>query len=302
LLSTKTKKLKDMKIVITGSLGNISKPLTETLVKARHQVTVISSNADRAQDIIALGATPAIGKITDVPFLIEAFKGADAVYTMVPPNFGAAQWKNYIAGIGQNYADAITANGIKKIVHLSSIGAHLEDGTGPVTGIHRIEEIYNKLDGVAVKHLRPGFFYTNFYANVDMIKHAGIIGSNWGADTLMVLVHPTDIAAAAAEELQSDLTGKSVRYVASDEKTAAEIAKTLGTAIGKPELPWIEFTDADNIAGAVGAGLPEEIATNYTEMGVAVRTGKMFEDYFKHKPVLSKIKLEDFAQEFKSAF
>jgi len=291
-----------MKIVITGSLGNISKPLTETLVKAGHQITVISSNGNRADEIKALGATAAIGSVENVNFLTDAFKGADAVYAMVPPNFGAAQWKNWIAGIGQNYADAITANGIKKIVHLSSIGAHLEDGTGPVTGIHRVEEIYNKLDGVAVKHLRPGFFYTNFYANVDMIKHAGIIGSNWGADIAMVLVHPADIAVAAAEELQDDFTGKSVRYVASDEKTSAEIAKALGTPIGKPELPWIEFSDADNIAGAIGAGLPEEVATNYTEMGVSVRTGKMFEDYYKHKPVLSKVKLADFAQEFAKAF
>ncbi|WP_214072840.1 NAD(P)H-binding protein [Mucilaginibacter sp. dw_454] len=291
-----------MKIIITGSLGNISKPLTETLVKAGHQVTVISSNADRSEDIEALGATPAIGSIENVNFLTQALAGADAVYAMVPPNFGASEWKNWIAGIGQNYADAITANGIKKIVHLSSIGAHLENGTGPVTGIHRVEEIYDKLAGVAVKHLRPGFFYTNFYANVGMIQHVGIIGSNWGADTNLIMVHPTDIAAAAAEELQSDFTGKSVRYVASDERTAAEVAKVLGIAIGKPELPWIEFSDADNIAGAVGAGLPEEVASNYTEMGVSVRTGKMFEDYYKHKPVLGKVKLEDFAQEFKHAF
>jgi uncharacterized protein YbjT (DUF2867 family) len=291
-----------MKITVTGSLGNISKPLTEILVKAGHQVTVVSSSADRAEEIKALGATPAIGLVTDVAFLTEAFKGADVVYTMVPPNFGATEWKKYIAGIGQNYADAITANGIKKIVHLSSIGAHLEDGTGPVTGIHRVEEIYNKLDGVAVKHLRPGFFYTNFYANVDMIKHANIIGSNFGADTNMVLVHPKDIATAAAEEIQSNFTGKSVRYIASDEKTAGEVAKTLGAAIGKPELPWIEFTDADNIAGAVGAGLPEEIATNYTEMGTSVRSSKMFEDYYKNRPVLSEIKLENFAKEFAGAF
>ncbi|MFD2873371.1 NmrA family NAD(P)-binding protein [Mucilaginibacter ximonensis] len=291
-----------MKIVITGSLGNISKPLTETLVKAGHTVTVISSNANRADEIKALGAMPAIGSVEDVNFLTDAFKGADAVYAMVPPNFGVSEWKNWIAGIGQNYADAITANGIKKVVHLSSIGAHLVDGTGPVTGIHRVEEIYNKLEGVAVKHLRPAFFYTNLLANIGMIKHAGIIGSNWGADTQMILVHPTDIAAAAAEELQSDFTGKSVRYIASDERTAGEIAKVLGTAIGKPELPWVEFSDADNTGGMIGAGLPEEVAVNYTEMGGSVRAGKMFEDYKQHRPTLSKVKLEDFAQEFAQAF
>ncbi len=291
-----------MKITITGSLGNISKPLTKILVKAGHQVTVISSSAGRAEEIKALGATPAIGQITDVPFLTEAFKGADAVYAMVPPNFGTAHWKDYIASIGKNYADAITANGITKVVHLSSIGAHLEDGTGPIAGIHRVEQIFDALPDVAVKHLRAAFIYINFYANIDMIKHAGIIGSNFGADTPMVLVHPNDIAVVAAEELQNNFTGKSVRYVASDEKTAGEVAKALGTAIGKPELPWIEFTDADNIAGAIGAGLPEEIATNYTEMGAAARTGILWEDYHKHKPVLSKTKLQDFAAEFARAF
>ncbi|HWZ35015.1 MAG TPA: NmrA family NAD(P)-binding protein [Mucilaginibacter sp.] len=291
-----------MRIVITGSLGNISKPLTEILVKAGHVVTVISSSTNRSDEIKALGATPAIGSVEDVNFLTQAFKGADAVYAMVPPSFGAVEWKNWIAGIGQNYADAIIANNIKKVVHLSSVGAHLEDGVGPVSGIHRVEEIYNKLDDVAVKHLRPGFFYTNFFANVGMIQHANIIGSNYGADTLMVLVHPDDIAAAAAQELQSNFTGKSVRYIAGDERTAGDIAKVLGAAIGKPELPWIEFSDADNIAGAIGAGLPEEIAVNYTEMGDSLRTGKMIEDYLQHRPALSKVKLEDFAQEFKGAF
>ncbi len=33
-----------MNIVLTGSLGNIGKPLTQELVQKRHSVTVISSN------------------------------------------------------------------------------------------------------------------------------------------------------------------------------------------------------------------------------------------------------------------
>ena len=57
-----------MKIVITGSLGNISKPLTQTLVQKGHLVTVISSKPDRQKDIEALGAKAAIGSIEDVDF------------------------------------------------------------------------------------------------------------------------------------------------------------------------------------------------------------------------------------------
>ncbi|WP_205624311.1 NAD(P)H-binding protein [Dyadobacter crusticola] len=71
-----------MKIVITGSLGNISKPLAEELIRKKHAVTIISSKAERHVAIEALGARVAIGTIQDAEFLTETFKGADIVYLM----------------------------------------------------------------------------------------------------------------------------------------------------------------------------------------------------------------------------
>jgi uncharacterized protein YbjT (DUF2867 family) len=292
-----------MKLTITGSLGNISKPLAEKLIAAGHEVTIITSNADKVSAIEALGARAAVGSVEDLAFLTNAFTGKDAIYTMVPPNFGASNIREFIAGVGKKYAEAIKASGVKKVVNLSSIGADLDGGTGPISGLHDVEQTYSQLDGVAIKHLRPAFFYVNFYANVDMIKHAGILGSNYGAETPLVLVHPQDIADAAAEELQQDFTGHSVRYIASDESTAADVAKTLGAAIGKPELPWVEFTDEEALQGMIQAGLPEVMAQSYVEMGDATRSRKLYEHYFNNKPAsFGKIKLEDFAQEFKQAF
>ncbi len=292
-----------MKYVITGSLGNIGKPLTQKLVAAGHDVTVVTSTENRKAEIEALGAKAAVGFIADVAFLTNTFKGADAVYAMIPPTLEPSDWKAYIGKMGQNYADAIQAAGVKKVVHLSSIGAHLPEGVGPVSGIHRSELALNKLEGVDIKHLRPGNFYTNFYGNIGMIKGAGIIGGNYGENTKIVLVHPMDIASAVFEELTGlSFTGKTVRYVVSDERSTTEIAKVLGTAIGKADLPWINFSDEDALAGAIGAGLPEEIAKNYIEMGTSIRSGKMFEDYRNHPTTLSKIKLEDFAKEFAVAY
>ncbi|MNX94763.1 hypothetical protein D3C86_1270100 [compost metagenome] len=222
---------------------------------------------------------------------------------MVPPNFGAPNIREFISGTGKKYAEAIKASGVKRVVNLSSIGAHLDGGTGPISGLHDVEQTYSKLDGVAVKHLRPAFFYVNFYGNVDMIKHAGILGSNYDAETPLVLVHPNDIAAVAAEELQRGFEGKGIRYIASDESTAANVASVLGAAIGKPELPWVEFSDADALQGMMQAGLPEPMAKSYVEMGNATKSGKLYEDYFNNKPSsFGKIKLEDFAQEFAKAF
>jgi uncharacterized protein YbjT (DUF2867 family) len=292
-----------MKITVTGSLGNISRPLVQTLVAAGHEVTVISSKEEKAAEIKGLGAKPAIGSVEDVAFLTKAFTGADAVYTMVPPNLSVANWRAYISGIGDNYAKAIKASGVKKVVNLSSVGAHLPDGTGPIKGIYDVEHTLNALEGVAVKHLRAGAFYVNFYSNVDMIKHMGIIGSNYGEKTHLPLVHPADIADAVAEEVQGTFSGKSVRYVVSDERTAGEAASILGAAIGKPDLKWVEFSDADALGGMLQAGLPQEVAKNFAEMGTATRENKLWEDYSQHKPaVLGKRKLTEFAKEFAAAY
>ncbi len=89
-----------MKITVLCSLGNISKPLAEKLIAAGHQVTIVSSSAGKSAAIEAIGAIPAIGSVEDVEFLTKAFSGADAVYTMVLPNFVTTEWKKYIAGTG----------------------------------------------------------------------------------------------------------------------------------------------------------------------------------------------------------
>ena len=292
-----------MKITLTGSIGNITKPLAEILVAKGHEVKIISSNTNRTEEIKLLGAIPLIGSVSDTGFLKDAFTGADAIYTMVPPNFAAPKFRAYIKSIGENYAVAIKESGVKKVVNLSSVGADLPDGTGPIAGLHDVENIFATLNGVDVKHLRAGYFYINFLANIDMVKHANILGSNFGADAKLVLVHPRNIAEVAAEVLESNFTGKTIQYVASeDESTPADVAKALGTAVGKPALPWIEFSDEDAFNGMVGAGLPEEIAKNYVEMGDAIRSNKLFVDYYKNRPVLGNIKLKDFAADFAAAY
>jgi uncharacterized protein YbjT (DUF2867 family) len=292
-----------MKITLTGSLGNISKPLAIQLIAAGHQVTVISSSADKKARIESLGAIPAIGTITDTDFLTAAFSGADAVYTMVPPDLAAPDLLQYFTSTGKNYAAAIRRSGVQRVVHLSSMGAHLDPGPGPIGGAREVEAILNGLEGVSVKYLRAPFFFINFYNNIDMIRHMGILGSNYPAQTKLVLVHPEDLAAAAAEEIQSGFTGKSIRYVVSDERSSGEVASVLGNAVGKPELPWVAFSDEEALQGIIQGGMPESIAKLLVEVGVAVRSGKVWEDYMAlgGRPS-GKRKLEDFAGEFAEIF
>lgn len=292
-----------MKIIITGSLGNISRPLSISLISKGHQVSIVSSNKEKSGEIISLGAVPAIGSVSDERFLIDTFSGADLVYLMIPNDFSTNDLKGHIKEIGQHYANAIKASGVKKVVLLSSIGAHIEKGTGPIAGLFSVEQIFDKLENIDILTLRPAFFYNNFYANQDLIRHMGIIGSNYGADQPIIMVDPQDIAAVAAAKIQEGFTGKSILYIASDKRLLKEVAAELGKAIGKPELPWIAFDDAQAFEGMVGAGLTEEIAKNYVEMGTAIKSGVLWEDFDSNNTVpTGKIKLEDFAKKFALAY
>jgi uncharacterized protein YbjT (DUF2867 family) len=292
-----------MKIIITGSLGNIGKPLTHQLVAAGHAVTVISSNADKREAIEKAGAQAAIGSVSDAAFLAKTFAGAAAVFAMTPPNLGGSNVIANTVEAGKAFASAIQEAAVKRVVMLSSIGADLPDGTGPIKGLFQIEGLYDQLEKTAVTFLRAGFFFTNLYNDVPMIKGVGIMGANYPADAKMPLVHPNDIAAAAAEELQKQTTGKNIRYIVSDVRTPGEIAKAIGTAIDKTDLPWVEFTDEQSLQGMTQAGLPEEIARLYTEMGTGLRSGKIAADFLNGNfSVDGKIKLEDFAKEFAEKF
>ncbi|MBF9237335.1 NAD(P)H-binding protein [Hymenobacter sp. BT683] len=293
-----------MKIILTGSLGNISKPLASELVRNGHAVTVISTKPDKQSEIEALGASAAIGSVEDVGFLTATFTGADSVYLMVPPHFAVADSRAYHQQIGRNYAEAIQRSGVRRVVQLSSWGAHLDHGTGGILGTHDVEVILREVPGIALTHLRPTSFYTNLYTSVGMIKGAGILGANYAGDIKVAWVHPRDIATAAAEELAKPATAASqnVRYVASDERTADEVAHALGAAIGKPDLKWVAFTDEQMRHNMVKNGVPPTRSHEVVDIYASINSGKLGEDYWQHRPTLGNVKLEDFAKEFAAAF
>ena len=293
-----------MKVIVTGSLGNISQPLTKELVQQGHAVTVISSKPDKKAAIEALGATAAIGSLEDGPFLVATFTGADAVYCMVPPNyFTEPDMPAYYRQIGGNYAQAIAQAGVKRVVNLSSMGAELAHGTGLIMGSHYVEGILNALTDVTLTHLRPTYFNYNLLGFVALIKAAGRIMANYGGDDPIVLVSPLDIAAAVADELATPATGHRVRYVASEERSAREIASILGTAIGKPDLAWEIISNEQMQSSLEANGVPPLLATHLVDMYASVHSGALFQDYYRHKPaVMGKVKMTDFAPEFAAAY
>ncbi len=321
-----------MKIIVTGSLGNIGKPLTKALVQEGHQVIVITSKQAKKNEIEDLGAIASIGTIDDVAFLTKTFIGADAVYTMMPqfnskmaedPNFEA---RDEAKRLCTNYADAIKASGVKRVVHLSSIGAHLEKGNGLLAFHFYAEQILKQLPAdIAITFMRPVGFYYNLFDFMDIIKGQGflkgfvgkimalrfyglsgllqgkngLILSNYGGEDKMPWVSPKDIASAIAEELVLPANGIKVRYVASEELTCNQIASVIGEAIGKPYLKWGTISDKQMMSGLKQFNVPLHLANDITEMNASMRNGGiLFNDYYQNKPVLGTVKMKDFAKDF----
>lgn len=296
-----------MKIVVTGSLGHISKPLTEELVSKGHDVTVISSSQDRQAAIEALGAKAAIGNMTDAAFLAQTFQSADSVYLMEAMAHNAffdheLDLFAAMRQIANAYKQAVEQAGVKHVVHLSSIGGHTDKGNGMLAFHYYAEQILNSLPAdVAITTLRPVGFYYNIFGFIPTIKAQGAIIQNYGGDEKEPWVYTGDIAAVAAEELQQATKGRRVRYIASDEVSPNELAKILGEAIGIPDLKWIAISDEEFENRLLSAGMNPQIAKGYTAMNAGRREG-LYSDYKLHRPVLGPTKLTDFAKDFAVAY
>ena len=298
-----------MNIVLTGSLGNIGKPLAQALVQEGHTVTVISSNPARQTDIELMGAKAAIGTMQHVEFLVQTFNGADIVYLMetmeaVGDAFDkSVDFIGEITRIGQNYKQAIERSGVKQVIHLSSIGANMDKDNGILLFHHNVEQLLRQLPAdVAIKFIRPVGFYINMMSFVNTIKKQGSIVSNYGGDKKEPWVSPIDIAAAIIEEMSLPFEGRTVRYVASDEVSPTEIAKALGEAIGKPDLQWKVVSDEQLLSGWIKIGFNEQVAKGFVELQASQGNGKLYEDYYRHRPGLGKVKLADFARDFAAAY
>jgi uncharacterized protein YbjT (DUF2867 family) len=298
-----------MKIILTGSLGHIGKPLAEELVQKGHAVTVISSKPERQIEIEAIGAKAAIGTMEDVDFLSATFNGADIVYLM--ETHGASSFFDphldlmaLISKIGRNYKQAIQKSGVKRVVHLSSIGAHTDKDNGLLAFHNDVENTLNQLpEDVSIKFMRPVGFYYNMFAFIPTIKAQGAIVSNYGGDTKDPWVSPLDIAAVIAEEMEKPFVGRTIRYIVSDEVSPNEVAHILGEAIGKPDLKWLAIPDEQLLNGMIATGMNPNIAKGLVGMNAGFHRGNLYEDYRLHRPaVFGKVKMADFAKDFAAVY
>jgi uncharacterized protein YbjT (DUF2867 family) len=287
--------------VITGATGNTGKPITMALLKAGKKVRIISRSAEKAKELTELGAELIIGETSNTEILKKAFHGATAVYAMIPIDWTTTDYTTHQVKHAQAIADAIKSAGIKYVVSLSSQGAHLEKDSGVVLGLHKMEEIFNRIEGLNLLHLRPTYFMENTLGMVGLIKQTGIMGSPVKPELTFPIIAVKDISAYAIKRLLAlDFKGKNVQdLLGKRDVSYSEMAKVYGAAIGKPNLKYVEFTYEDfknSIVNQMGASA--NVADNFNDFIKSLNEGKVTQQAKRDSESTTPTSIEDFAGTF----
>jgi uncharacterized protein YbjT (DUF2867 family) len=260
---------------ITGATGNIGSKIADILLARGEKVRLISRDAARLQQYVERGAEPAVGSLTDVKFLTDTFRGAKAVFAMIPPNYGAQDFRAYQNIVGISTATAIVNAGVTHVVNLSSQGADLPRGTGPILGLRDQEERLNELRDANVLHLRCTYFMENLLANVPFIHEHGFAGSAIRGDQKIAMIATRDIADRAAWHLlERDFSGKSYRDLLGQRDISMQEAFTIiGRRIGISGLKYVQFSYEDAARAMIDMGLSKNISALIIEMSKALNAG-----------------------------
>ncbi|MFN0041164.1 MAG: NAD(P)H-binding protein [Burkholderiales bacterium] len=231
---------------LMGANGKITSKLARILLGRGHKVRVIGRAAGRMQGLRDGGADLAVGDIADTAFLASAFNGASAVYAMIPPDYASPDHRAWQNRAGAAIADALGSSGVKTVVSLSSAGAALPEGTGPIAGLHDQETRLRALPGVDVLHLRVGYFLENHLHAIGLIRAFGVYPGMIAPDAQIGMIATQDIAHHIANELVSPtFSGQVVRHlVGPRDVTMVEAARVLGTAAGRPGLAYVHSDPA----------------------------------------------------------
>ena len=264
-----------MTVTVLGATGKTGGTAAHRLLTAGAKVKAVGRSHDKLAALTKSGAQAIVADVADTAALTEALRGSDAAYLMIPGDATKPDMTGQYARATEAIARAVADAGLRRAVFLSSLGAELATGTGPIVGLHRAEERLRAISGLDLLILRPGYFYENNFGTLGLIKHQGINGGAIDPTVAMTTIAAADIGEVAAAAVRAaDFSGVVVRELAGPrEVTMPEATALIGKAIGKPDLAYVRFPDEGFVDGLKSAGFSADAAGLYLEMAQAFNKG-----------------------------
>lgn len=262
-----------MTYVVAGVSGNTGRIAAEALLAQGKEVRVLVRDPSKGHEWEKRGAQVAVADLADVAGVTRALQGAVAAYLLVPPTFTAKDFLAYQRGVSDALTEAIQAAALPHVVILSSIGAHLPEGTGPIRGLHYLENKLRKLPQTQSTFLRAAYFMENIASSLSLLDQ-GLYPSFSPADVAFDMVATRDIGAAAAQLLVEGAKATSVVDIAGPKRSPNDVANVLSAILGKP-IHVAEAPVSTMAATLSGFGMPADLAGLYQEMTEGMLSGKV---------------------------
>jgi uncharacterized protein YbjT (DUF2867 family) len=251
--------------VIAGATGRVGSVAAAALLAAGADTRVLVRETARGAAWADRGADVAVADLADRAALTAALTGADGLFVLLPFDLAAPDLRTHARTLTEAVAGAVRDSGVRHVVVLSSGGADLPGGTGPVVGLHDLE-VALRATGAAVTAVRPGHFQEKVADVLDLARHSGVYPVlAASADTPHPLVATRDVGAVVARVLLDPPDRSQVLDVLGPVATEREVAAVLGAALGRdlevvtvPEPAWAD--------ALVDAGLPRHAAEAVAEL------------------------------------
>jgi uncharacterized protein YbjT (DUF2867 family) len=257
--------------VILGASGNTGSIIANSLLSAGKKVRVVGRDSGRLQRFVDKGAQAFTATVSDAAAITKAFSGGRAAYLMLPPAKSREEQERDSDAI----AKAVRKSGLRYAVHLSSYGAQLAEGAGPVSGLHSSENKLNAIEGLNVLHLRAAYFMENNLAAIGMIHGMGVFGNALLPDLKIPMAATRDVGDYAAQRfLHLDFSGKQTRELLGErDLSMTEATAVIARGIGKPDLRYEQFPYDQVLQALTQLGVPPKGAAMYIEMYKAINAG-----------------------------
>jgi uncharacterized protein YbjT (DUF2867 family) len=261
--------------VVAGATGHVGRVCALELLNKGQKVKVVVRDAAKGAEWSKRGAEVAVAALGDAKAMTDALKGATGFFSLLPMTFAEPDFYAYQRKTADAIATAVKNSRVPHVVMLSSVGANLDAGNGPIKGLNYLEKVLRET-GTVLTAIRAGSFQENVGNSIAPAKNAGIFPSFFPSiDIPMQMIATKDIGKVAAEQLVAHPAKSEVIDLHGPTYTNREVVKKLGERLGK-ELKVVDVPQAGWLDALEQAGMPRHMAEVIAEMYSGFMTGKIF--------------------------
>lgn len=256
--------------IIVGATGKVGSNLISELKNNGFPVSAVVRNPDKFSDKTIEIRT---ADLFNLEQLTEGFKSGTTVFLLTPENPTSNDIIEDTKRIVENYKKAIQATGIKKLVALSCVGAHIDSNTGNVLMSRILEQTLDDLN-IEKVFIRPSYYFSNWLGYLETVEQYGVLPTFFPEDLKIEMNSPIDLAKFIAKIMTDKSSEKKRIYELTGQKyNSLDVANSFSKLLNKnvtvqsiPQHKWKETL--------LAVGFTENTASNLSDMTQAVIDNK----------------------------